>query len=202
MQCHASEGPNHVHQLVLSVSKHFYATANGDLKYQQKPMDVSLEKLTNAKRRHMVVYAIRDHTSGLFYAELAFAPALPDVRQFLGRAWRPKQDYPFRGLPRVLVVPKVTEHAFPGISAEVMEMGTRVIEPSSGFMGGVRDIRTVEDRLGFAVGRPIEMAHTLCQRAYMHNAQNKPRGNGISKLDMWNKIQPEELFYPGEDFGV
>ncbi len=82
MRSYRSDYPNHLHQLNVCISKHYYATRDGLLKYQKKAMDVSLAKSSLADRRHMLVYCIRDHCSGVFYAEIDFFPAVAIVPSF------------------------------------------------------------------------------------------------------------------------
>lgn len=86
---------NEVDQLIVCVSKYLYAIRTGLIRYQQKAFDLSLAKVDKAEKEHLVHYLIRDHFSGVYYAEIHSCKALSPVEEFLFRAWSPKQDYPF-----------------------------------------------------------------------------------------------------------
>ena len=53
MNHYASTRPNHVHQLMVSVSRHLYAGTDGLLKYQKKSMEMTLPKATLIKSESM-----------------------------------------------------------------------------------------------------------------------------------------------------
>ena len=59
-----SDYPNQVHQLIVSVSKHLYITARGEIRFQKKAFDVSLDKIGKLPKEHLVHYLLRDHYSG------------------------------------------------------------------------------------------------------------------------------------------
>jgi hypothetical protein len=64
-----SDYPNQVHQLLVTVSKHFHIGAKGQLRYQFKAMDVNFNNLEKSEREQIVFYLLRDHFSGVFYAD-------------------------------------------------------------------------------------------------------------------------------------
>ncbi len=83
IQRYRSLHPNHVHQLTVSVSTHYWITKNGILKYQQKAMETNLSKLKDASKAHLVHFIIRDHCSGVVYSEVAKSDNLPPLDAFL-----------------------------------------------------------------------------------------------------------------------
>lgn len=185
MISYRSEHPNHVHQLVASVSKHYYATKDGYLKYQQKPVEISLAAVAEQTRSHLILFSLRDHCTGLFYAEVGFGPRLPSITDFLTRAWSPKVDYAFHGLPRFLTIPQTVEAAFPGLGARVRTLGIELIEVTNGFQSGVRDVKTLEESLRLAEGQPLNRAAEWVQYTYFHHATEKSRNKVQSKLELW-----------------
>lgn len=194
-----SQHPNHAHQLAICVSKHLYATKDGRLKYQQKPIEVRLETLSRQDRAHLVIYTLRDHCSGLFYAEVGFGPDVVPAAAFLKRAWSPKSHYAFCGLPRLLLIPKTVQSVFPELPAQVAALGIRLGEVTSGFQSGVRDIRTIEDQLGCYRDLAREGVDAEVQRICLYQANTKSRNGVDSKLALWHKHVPG-LQYPPEDW--
>lgn len=192
-QHYRSDHPNHVHQLVAGVSKHYYAGKDGLLKYQIKAMETSLAKLGASNKRHMVIYSLRDHCSGVFYAEIGFGPELPSLHAFLTRAWSAKPhlpELPFHGVPELLTFPQTARTAFPEVVTAVEALGVRLIEVTSGFQGGIRDLRTIEDGLTYRVGKPVEQAIAWMQDVCIFNARDKLRSTGRRKIDVWQERVP------------
>lgn len=53
---HIPYGTNHsnqLHQLLVSVSRHFYAARDGNLKYQEKPFEVNIKNYQKSKKDHL-----------------------------------------------------------------------------------------------------------------------------------------------------
>jgi hypothetical protein len=181
---------NEVHQLIVCVSKHLYITKNGRIKYQQKSFDVSLSKVDKAEKEHLVHYLIRDHFSGVFYAEIHSGTALISVEQFLFRAWSQKEDYAFCGAPEFISVPKTVSERFPTINRLIEKYGFQTLEVTSGFQSGtIQDVKTWEDLVrGFSgLGGRAEILQewtpVVCARqsAYL----NDGRSNRDSKTEKW-----------------
>lgn len=189
--------PNHVHQLVVNVSKHYYATKNGCLKYQQKALETSLSTLSDSDRTSMVVLSLRDHCSALFYAELEFGRALPSVTDFLRNAWGTKVDFDFCGLPDCLMLPKTVEVAFPELASQLETIGVRVLKVTSGFQGGIGDLRLIERWLSAAVGHPISEAKKRVRNICIEQGNTKARTDRESKLELWKKFVPSVRHLPG-----
>lgn len=142
-----SDYPNQVHQLVVSVSKHISLTKTGRLHFQKKPMDVNFTNVSRSPREHVVHYMIRDHYSGVFYGEICPSSALIPLGDFLTRAWTEKGCYLFCGAPDYITIPKTVAAMFPNIYDVMTACRIKAVEVTSGFQGGVRDIRTWESHL-------------------------------------------------------
>jgi len=141
---------NEVHQLIVTPSKHYYVTSSGVFKYQKKPFELKLENVDQAKKIQIIHYLIRDHFSGLFYWEICSSDAPIPIYDFLFRAWSKKQHHPLYGIPDFMTVPKNVHLYFPILIRFIEKIGVTYIKVTSGFQGGVRDIRTIEDELKLA----------------------------------------------------
>jgi hypothetical protein len=140
---------NHFHQLLVSPSKHFYITQKGVLKYQKKAFELKLDKEPKNGKTHVLHYFIRDHFSGLFYWELCqFQEPIP-VWEFLFRAWRKTNDQLLFGFPDFITIPQNVLDYFPPLLNFIENIGIGKLKVTSGFQGGVRDIRTIEENLKF-----------------------------------------------------
>ncbi|HEX8708810.1 MAG TPA: hypothetical protein VF723_11250 [Pyrinomonadaceae bacterium] len=142
-----SDYPNQVHQLVVSVSRHLHITKSGYVRYRKKEFDLNLQNVAKSDREHVVHYLIRDHFSGLFYGEVCSSSDLMPVEDFLLRAWSKKDEYIFFGIPSYLSIPKTVSTTFPEVHDFIQSLGIDTVEVTSGFQGGVRDIRTWENYL-------------------------------------------------------
>lgn len=191
MKSYRSEHPNHVHQLTVSASKHYYITKDGRLKYQHKPMEIRLDALEHSDRTHVVHYIIRDHFSGLFYSEIAASASLPPVEYFLNRAWRKKDEYVFCGIPKLLTIPQRVETIFPTVKTSVLALGVGLIEVTSGFQGGVRDVRTVEDWLKLFHDSPMDEASLRAKQIAQIMGKKKSRNGADDKASFWMEYVPE-----------
>lgn len=185
-----SEYPNQVHQLTVSASKHYFVTKDGRLKYQHKPMEVRLESVKDSDRTHLVHYIVRDHCSGLFFSEVTTSKSLFPIEQFLARAWGKKSDYVFCGIPDLLTVPKTVELVFPTVKASVARLGVRFVEVTSGFQGGIRDIRTVEDWLKLSCDISIAIASLRAPQISQIMSKRKSRNGVDDKASLWLKHAP------------
>lgn len=151
-----SDYSNQVHQLTIAVSRHFFVTREGVVKWQMKPFDITLENCQKTGKTHIVNYIIRDHFSGMFYGALAATDKLRDAMEFLVEAWSEKADYPFAGMPEHLIVAKTYQSTFPNLMAFLSQQPIQLIEARSGFQGGVRDVRTWEELLKYPI-TPTEL---------------------------------------------
>jgi hypothetical protein len=185
-----SDHPNHVHQLTVAVSKHYYASKDGALKYQKKPMEISLSETHASARRHMVIYSLRDHCSGVFYSEIAFCPSVPTAQDFLGRAWGRKADYLFHGLPVLLTIPRTVQAVFPSLASDAEMLGIKLVDVTSGFQGGIRDLRTIEDSLVLSINKPIAEAQDWVNYICVSHAKDASRVHGKTKIELWQQGVP------------
>ena len=194
-----SEYPNQVHLLNVSVSKHYYVTKTGLLKYQIKQQEVVLEKLSTSERLHVIHYVIRDHCSGVFYAELALSNSPIPVCEFLYRAWAQQKDYSLCGVPDMMTIPESVGRFFPSIKDQVATLGIALVKVTSGFQSGIGDIRTIENHLGYSVGHPFEHAKGEIKNICTFVNKQTSRTGKDSKLDLWrNNVR--ELYAPKEDW--
>lgn len=196
---------NEVHQLIVSPSKHYYVTSSGTFKYQKKPFELKLENIEQSKKNHIIHYLLRDHFSGLFYWEICSSNAPILIHGFLFRAWSKKQYHPLYGVPDFITVPKNVQSYFPNLISFIERIGVTYIKVTSGFQGGVRDIRTVEDELklaGFDYSKPhqslkeppfdlvLERAPEICSR-FSDSFYRKP-----SKKEVWvSGLESEDRIY-------
>jgi len=194
MKRYQSRRSNEVHQLIVTPSKHFYVTRKGVLKYQKKPFEIKLEGCENQKKTHIIHYLIRDHFSGLVYWQICAADAIIPIHEFLFNAWTKKENQLFYGMPFYMTIPKNAQQFFPGLLNFIEALGINYIKVTSGFQGGVRDIRTIEEELrcaGLFLGNTtqfqndlpfdliLEKTHEICTRL-SDNFYKKP-----SKKDVW-----------------
>jgi hypothetical protein len=160
-----SDYANQVHQLIVSVSRHLWVTKEGLLRYQRKPLEVSLAKLARTEKRHVVHYLIRDHHSGLLYAEMAVTPQLFSAREFLLRAWSRTDQLSFSGVTDALTVPKTVADAFPDLLHWLDELGVEAIAATSGFQRQVFGTsRHGKRRYGTRWTGTLRTIWDICQR--------------------------------------
>lgn len=81
---------------------------------------------------------MRDHYSGLFYAEMCRHDQLINLGDFLYRAWSKKAEEHshFVGVPEHLLVPQVVIEKWPEIKKVCKEYGIPLHRPKSGFEAG------------------------------------------------------------------
>lgn len=190
--------PNEVHQLIVSVSKHMHVLKNGQMRYQNKPMEAVLANCMDSPKDHVVHYLIRDHFSGAMYAEVSRSSSLMALQEFLHRAWAPKEDYEFCGMPEAITIPNTVLTAFPRTERLMDRLGIEVIKATSGFQAGVRDLKTWEDYLCFTFLRRADEASFEFIRAEAPKLSAKiSRGydEGSSKILKW-KTPVKEVVLP------
>ena len=187
--------PNQVHQLLVTVSKHFHIGAKGQLRHQFKTMDVNLTNLDKTGREHIVYYLLRDHFSGVFYGEIISSKNLISINDFLLRAWLQKPDLIFCGVPENLMITKIVETNFPEISDILDELNIPKIHPPSGFASGMREVSEWEKFIRF-----YTIAYPIMENFSMWN----PRACNLicareneDKISMWNTIS---VRVPDEDY--
>lgn len=154
-----SEYSNQLHQLLVSVSKHLYFGSDGQVKYQEKPMEVNISNCSKSRREHLVYYILRDHYSGTFALRIASTRRLIPLADFLYYAWSEDvgEDKFIRGIPDAIMIPRIIY--LEGLAAGLNHLNVSVLHPSSGFASGIRVIRDIEDNLLFFMGRTVD--HSL-----------------------------------------
>ncbi|ULQ47662.1 hypothetical protein JN531_005080 [Flagellatimonas centrodinii] len=182
---YSSDYANQVHQLSISVSKHYWVTKDEIVKYQKKPFEERLVTLGTSPKAHLVLYVVRDHFSGLFYSKAAASSSLISPLDFLLDAWADKSDFVFCGLPAYVSIPDTIEAAFPGTRQAVSALGVDTPKVTSGFHGGIRDIRTIEDRLGSSHNQPLEAAKRNCLHIGKHSEREICRDSHRTKAEVW-----------------
>jgi hypothetical protein len=198
---------NNIHQLIVTVSRHFFVTAGGKFKHQKKAFDAHIDKPESFTKRHVVHYLIRDRFSGLFYAEITDTDNVVSVFEFLYRAWSKKDNHPLFGVPFGVLVPKTVQAVWPNLTGFLKELGIEPVEVTSGFQGGVRDLRTWEDELRwwlYESGYPpdyeevLTYAHLNCARINMSDYR------GTSKAAKWRENLPDKVYVPSskESFSI
>lgn len=199
---------NQVHQLTVSVSRHYYITSDGRFKSQQRPFEVRLDKPETFTKRHIVHYLIRDHFSGLFYAEITDVGNIFPVFDFLYRAWSRKENHPLYGVPDGMTVTKSVFALWPELTPFLEKITVRTIPVTSGFQGGIRDLRTLEEELRcypYQSGHPphykevFEYAPLACSRFNSFDV-----GRVASKKKVWQENLTETVYVPlsKEAFGA
>jgi hypothetical protein len=136
--------PNYIHQLFITPSKHLYALKDRRLKWQDKAMEVRLDKIEEAGKEHVVHYIVADHTSAAFYAELRTNKTLMTPMEFLTRAWKEKTDFFFHGVPEHVIVPTAVLNRYPEVHGWLKQLGVSLVPPSSGFQAGIHQVRNWE----------------------------------------------------------
>jgi hypothetical protein len=149
-----SNFPNQVHQLNVSLSKHYFLLNDGTIKWQGKKLDINWNNYTKTGKKHLATYIIRDHFSNCFYAELHSVEKMPLIHEFLFNAWTQKNDYPFHGMPVCFIVPKTTQEQFPSIERCFSKFNGKLYmqTPTSGFSSAVVSIRQWERFIKYFTG--------------------------------------------------
>ena len=193
-----SDYSNQVHQFIVSVSRHFYVTAGGKLKYQKKPFDARLGNRATFTRRHVINFLIRDHFSGLFYAEITDIDNVYSACEFLHRAWSESDDHPLYGIPDMMTLPKNVRAVWPDLAAFLEEETLiNLIDVTSGFQGGVRDVRSWEALLWHGMyksGFPPDYEEVRNTAVAQGAAYYK------EKVDIWTRNLPEDVYVPSDMF--
>jgi len=158
---------NQLHQLLVTVSKHFLIPKDGNLKYQEKPLDINITNLHKSRKGHLVYFVLRDAFSGTFVFEIvSSSPSLPSLADFLFRAWRKDTGKYLWGLPDYLSIPRSI--ASPQLINGLEKLGVPCFHPSSGFTSGVGVLRNIEDNLTFLTGRIVDHRPENINRHHKH----------------------------------
>lgn len=199
LQRYETSQSNEVHQLMVAVSRHFYVTAAGKFQRQKKAFEIRLDKSESFTKRHIVHYLLRDHFSGLFYAELSDTTNIFPVHEFLYRAWSKKGTHPLYGIPFSLTVPSTVRALWPDLVSKLNGITIEPVDVTSGFQGGVRDLRTWEDLLHcglYESGYPPDYEEVLRHAPDTCASFNTSAYRGEPKAKIWSENLPEEMYVP------
>lgn len=184
---------NQVHLLAVSVSKHCWIAKDNTLKYQKKPFEITLESLVNSSKIHVIFFGLRDHYSGILFCDVARSDKIPSLADFLYRAWSPKPDLNFCGMPEMLGVTRTVELAFPAIRNAMKLLGVSLLPITSGFQGGAGMTKPVEQWIAFDVGKPFGLASDRVAQLPAILAREKGRTGAQTKAQMWESVVPDHL---------
>lgn len=182
--------PNQVHQLLISVSRHLYVLKGGDVSYQKKSFEFDLRNVGKSSKTHVIHYIIRDHYSGVFYAEVCTQLDLIPVDEFLFRAWSHKENCLFCGMPTLLVVPKSVREFAPGIIPLLNALKIEHMEPTSGYQAGVREISIWEKEIILSPYFDSSLKSFSSLRTSTHEVIDRmlrPRAGKVSRASKWNE---------------
>ncbi|UNY99874.1 hypothetical protein MQE36_05875 [Zhouia spongiae] len=137
-----SDFPNQVHQLNVSIAKNHYLLKDDTIKHQNKKFDINWKNYPKTGKRHLVNYLIRDHFSGCYYAELHPIDKMPDLKSFLFNAWKTKEFYEFKGVPKYLILGNDVIEKYPDIKNFAKNInGFDLQIAENGFSTGIRSVR-------------------------------------------------------------
>lgn len=162
MNSYRSPYPNFIHQLFITPSKHLFVFKDQRLKWQERAIEVSLDKVDTLDKEQVVHYIVADHASGAFYAELRTSKALISPDEFLTRAWIWKSDFFFHGVPESLIVPATISSKFPEISEWLTQLHVNLVPPPSGFYAGIHQVRNWEKCVANAISVHEHLEKTPC----------------------------------------
>lgn len=146
MLSYKSDYPNQVHQMNVSISKHYHVLKDGRIKYQDKKFDINWKNYSKTNKNHLVTFLIRDHFSNCFYAELHRIDSMPSIKEFLYSSWRKKERYEFCGIPKTLIVNQMILKTCPEIQLLPERIQSFHLQMAdNGFATGIRSVRDWED---------------------------------------------------------
>src|SRR5581483_280093 len=132
---------NEVHQLLVSLSRNYYVGRDGNVKFQKKKFEFDFNSVGRSNKRHFVSYLLRDHFSGVYYAEITTHDRMINLGAFLFRAWSQKPAYAFCGVPESVLLPEVVVNKWPQALDLLDAYGIRALKPKSGFEMGMIDVK-------------------------------------------------------------
>ncbi|MBA1337005.1 MAG: hypothetical protein HPY66_3441 [Firmicutes bacterium] len=189
----ATEYSNQLHQLMVSVSKHFYFGSDGYVKYQEKLMDVNIKNCHKSRKEHLVYYILRDHFSGSFTFQIATTKKLIPLADFLYYAWSEDvgEEKFLWGMPDFIFIPQM-------ITSDDLLFGlnrlyVNPLHPPSGFASGIRIIRDIEENLGYFMSRTVDHSlegmNKLRFEVYKYLIDSSYRDNKFAK---WQTSLPSQ----------
>jgi hypothetical protein len=90
-------------------------------------------------------------------------------------------------MPDCLSIPKTVASAFPNLLKWTSSLGIDLLEVTSGFQGGIRDVPTWEEylRMVFALGEETQLSEIRTKAARISNYLNSEHSNRASRIDIW-----------------
>lgn len=194
---------NEVHQLLVSLSRNYYVGSDGNLKIQKKPFEFSFDTMARSNKKLLVSYLLRDHYSGVYYAEAMTHDRLLNLGGFLFRAWAQKEELDFCGVPEALMVPHLVMDKWPAVLDLPKDYGITALKPRSGFEAGMIDMKNWQrdffessfsgytSESGIVLDYQFESLQAkqreVCLRAAQRNIDPERR----TKLDKWRASDAE-----------
>jgi hypothetical protein len=136
-----------MHFLLVSVSGHLLIRTNGRFFHQKKPHGIKLNRIEEALLAPVVHYFLYDSDTGVRYAEFGCKGAMPDLYEFLNRAYNPQLSLLKLGPDQGIVVPQNVVDTYPDLILNLDHIGLTAFKPSSGFKSGIAHLRTWEHEL-------------------------------------------------------
>jgi hypothetical protein len=185
MRFYKTNYSNEVHQLLITPSRHLHVLRDGRLKYQRKPIESRPHRIEDSPKARVIHFIVRDRYSKAMYAEIHLWSEKMSPQSFLWKAWSKKSEFPFCGMPEVLILPSPFDH----MAYALRTMGITTIRPTGGFMAGVRTFRDWEQYLSFVYDYPFEPLHSFEDLQAKTNEINQiyydRSSDGRSKLRVW-----------------
>ncbi len=191
---YVTEYPNQVHQFNIGFSKSFSVSSNRKLKFHYTSLRPRPEDMLSTHHHYVLFYLVRDHFSGLFFTEAYTAGENPNPVTFLAKAWKLKPKLRFSGIPDLLIIPHTTEKLYPNTIASISAMGIKTMLPTSGFQGGVRDLRTAEDFIRTGSGGPISNLSALIELQMLSLEQYSSHVPNRTKAELWDQYLRPQRF--------
>ena len=194
---------NQVHQLLVTLSRNYYVGKDGLLKYQKKPLPYDLRTVNKSKKTRLVHFILRDHFSGIYYAEMCTHDDMINLGRFLYTAWSEKEGYEFCGVPENLFVPQIIMDRWPTILDLLDDYGIQALKPKSGFQAGtitakywqhaVVDHAIIVDRGGMTSNYNFNWLRSQNLEICIDEANGKAEGTKITKLEKWRQSETKLL---------
>jgi hypothetical protein len=126
------------------------------------------------------------------------------VEDFLIRAWSKKDGYIFCGMPVSLSIPNTVAAAFPKLLPWASSLDIELLEVTSGFQGGIRDVPTWEKYLRMLVSlhEETKLSEIQAKAAGINNYLNKEHADRPSKIGKWAQSVGTIKLPSGEDVVV
>lgn len=172
---------------------------------QRKPFEYTFDTMGASSTKLMVSYLLRDHYSGVYYAEATTHDRMLNLGGFLFRAWSSKEGFDFCGVPKALMVPQLVLDKWPAVLELLEDYGITILKPRSGFETGMIDIKNWQREffensfvdytreLGIKLDYQFERLRAkqleVCIRAAGRTIDREKR----TKLDKWRTSDAELL---------